>query len=282
MQESEPSIISIQSLVSSGYVGNSIAALAIELHGIEVVKIPTVLLSTHAEDNVYYGQVISGELFRLLIKGIKEIGLCQKSDYFITGYINHIELIDLSAQFIVDWKAVNPKGVYVYDPVFGDTRANGLYIDKQVALHSLDKLLELAQIITPNHFELEFILQESISSINQLDQALSKRKDLLEKTIILTGAILQDTQKGNLEVIIIDKGIITRLTTQLIDIAAVGTGDLFTSVLTSQLYLGKSVVQASKLAMEYVTAVLQNIHHQGSKQLNAKAIIKSLPVLELK
>lgn len=280
MQDLQPSIISIQSIVSSGYVGNSVAALAIQLHGIEAVKLPTVLLSTHAEDNVYYGQVISKELFSLLVKGITQIGLCQKSNYLISGYINNTTLIDLTTSFINHWKTLNPKGIYVYDPVFGDTRANGLYIEKQVALHSMQELLPLAQVITPNQFELEFILQESITDIEQLKKAVQKRNDLIDKSIVLTGAVLKDTKEGDLEVIVIDKGNITRLITTLVPIAAVGTGDLFTSVLTSQLYLGKSIYQASEIAMLYVTQVLQTLHKQGLNQLSAQAMMQNLSLLQ--
>ena len=273
------SIISIQSLVSYGYVGNSIASFAIRLHGIEVVILPTVLLSTHAEDNVYYGQVITPELFSLLIKGVKEIDLCQKSKHLITGYINTKELIDISSSFIKYYKQVSPEAVYVYDPVFGDTRANGLYIEKEVAHYSLDHLLELADIITPNHFEIEFILQSKISTEQDLQQSVLSDEILKDKTIVLTGAVLEDTPKDTLEVIVIKQGKLHRFKTSFVDLQAVGTGDLFASVLTSQLHQGKDILQATEKAVNFVTQVLLNVQKNQQSQLSSKAIMQSLDFL---
>ncbi|MHC5309593.1 pyridoxal kinase [Myroides sp. LJL116] len=274
------SIISIQSLVSYGYVGNSIASFAIRLHGIEVVILPTVLLSTHAEDNVYYGEVITPELFSLLIKGVKEIDLCQKSKYLITGYINTKELIDISSSFIKYYKQVNPTALYVYDPVFGDTRANGLYIEEDVAHYSLDHLLELADIITPNHFEIEFILQRKISTQKDLQQSVLSHALLKEKTIVLTGAVLEDTPEDILEVIVVRQGEVYRFKTSFVHLQAVGTGDLFASVLTSQLHQGKDILQATEKAVDFVTQVLLNVQKNNELQLSSKAIMQSLSFLD--
>lgn len=279
MQMQQNTIISIQSLVSYGYVGNSIASFAIRLHSIEVVVLPTVLLSTHAEDNIYYGQVISPELFGLLLKGVKEIDLSKASNYLITGYINTTELIGLSKEFISHWKHENPGAIYVFDPVFGDTRANGLYIDEHVAKYSVDHLLSLADILTPNHFELEFILGHSVTTKQELEQAICNNPVLKEKIVVVTGVVLQDTPEDILEVIIIKKAKVFRLQTNYVDLHAVGTGDLFTSVFTSQLSKGRDLVSACEITMRFVTQVLKNLKEKKQKQISSESIMKSLEIL---
>src|SRR5690606_24678830 len=128
----------------------------------------------------------------------------------ISGYINSKEIIDISSNFIDSWKKDNEKSVYVYDPVFGDVRTNGLYIQKNVVLASIARLLPICDILTPNQFELEYILQSPITSEHELLKRVNNHPLLCRKQVILTSALLADTPDDVVETILLSNGDIQR------------------------------------------------------------------------
>lgn len=277
----ERNVISIQSLVSAGYVGNSVAGLAIQLHGLNAIILPTVMLSSHAEQNIYYGEVVSPVLFNKLIRGISEVGLRERTSFTVSGYINTLELIDISADFINSWKNITVGSTYIYDPVLGDTRANGLYIPENIAKHSIEKLLPICEILTPNQFELEFILGEKITSEHQLTSLIANHPILKSKKVILTSAILDDTPLDQIEVIVVQNNKIARFSSENIHIEVVGTGDLFTAIMTSQLTLGRDIDVAIQNAMNFVCSVLTYTKQSGQTAMSAAAIMQAMPCLLL-
>lgn len=281
MKESERSIISIQSLVSTGYVGNNVAGFAIQLHGLNIVVLPTVMLSSHTDQKVYYGEVIKPELFEKLTRGISEIEIYQNTKYLLTGYIRDNDLITLSRSFISNWKELDIKNIYVYDPVFGDSRAGGLYIPQEVADYSLEQLLPLADVITPNQFELEYILKEEIKREEQLLNLINNHPQLSTKKVVLTSAILEDTPDNLIEVILIADGKVHRFVSQKINIELVGTGDLFASILTSQLALGRGIDKAIEVGMHFLCSVLEYAEAAHLPEMDAISILQAQSILEV-
>src|SRR5690606_39540595 len=99
----------------------------------------------------------------------------------------------INSKFINAWKKDKEKSVYVYDPVFGDVRTNGLYIQKDVVSASIARLLPICDILTPNQFELEYILQSRITSELELLKRVNNHPLLSGQQVILTSALLADT-----------------------------------------------------------------------------------------
>ncbi|WP_254050257.1 pyridoxal kinase [Myroides sp. N17-2] len=281
MNTIEPHIISIQSTVSTGYVGNNSASFAIQLHGINCVAIPTILLSSHTDKPVYYGEAVSKELFNKLAQGVLEIETAKLTQYAISGYLKSQEIIDATALLIQELKKQN-NITYIYDPVFGDTRTDGLYIPKEQADYSMEKLLPLSDILTPNHFELEYLLGSKIANERELIDAVKSHPLLSKKQIVLTTAELSENVNHQVEVILIDKGVLTHFYSENIPVEVVGTGDLFTGVLSAQLTLGQSLSEAIQVSMNFLSTVLKYVYTQGLKEMNAMAILQAQGVLNKK
>lgn len=281
MNTIEPHIISIQSTVSTGYVGNNSASFAIQLHGINCVAIPTILLSSHTDKPVYYGEAVTKELFNKLAKGVLEIETAKLTQYVISGYLKSQDIIDATAQLIQELKKQN-NITYIYDPVFGDTRTDGLYIPKEQADYSMEKLLPLSDILTPNHFELEYLLGSKITNEIELIEAVKSHPLLSQKQIVLTTAELFENVNHQVEVILIDKGILTHFYSENIPVEVVGTGDLFTGVLSAQLTLGQSLSEAIQVSMNFLSTVLKYVYTHGLKEMNAMAILQAQDVLNNK
>lgn len=272
MNPAKQYILSIQSLVSTGFVGNNTAVFTLQSFGIDVVMLPTVLFSTHADENEYYGDSTSVQLFSDLIKGIQVSKAYKNINTALTGYINSIDLILLTASFLENWKKTNTFAFYIYDPVFGDTRTGGLYIDEVVVQQSIVSLLPIADVLTPNHFELEYLLGKTIETEKQLRDYLIQDQRFCDKKVVLTSAELSDIKKGSVETILIENGQVSRFLSERIAIDVVGTGDLFNACLSAFLERKYKLQDAIPKAMSLVRDVLKYVDEQGLIEINAAAL----------
>lgn len=266
-------ILTLQSQVAFGYVGNNIAELAIQLHGIDIIAIPTVLLSAHTDNEKVYGEPTSPSLFADLLKGIDALEIKKDINLAITGYFGSKDLIELSAGYISSLKWEQPC-TYICDPVMGDFRTDGLYIPEEVAQGIIEKFIPLSDIITPNHFEFEYILQQEVRSESALVELIKSHKLLKDKIIVATSVALEDTPADVLETLIIRNGNIKRIASEKVHIDTVGTGDLFTSLLASQIALGASIENAVSVSANYISAVLKYVRSQNLREFNCEALIK--------
>lgn len=269
-------IISIQSQVATGYVGNNIAGFAIQLHGIDLTLLPTVFLSNHTGHPTIFGEAITPALLSDLVKGIGTINIPANADYLISGFCNLPGNIDIIANTALQY----PHLKFVYDPVFGDFHCGGLYFEEEIATYSVNKLLPLADILTPNHWELEFILKQSFKTIGELETAVQQHDLLRDKTIVLTSANLDDMASDVMEVVLIQKGETMRFYGPKIALETTGTGDLFTAIITSQLTQGKSIEQAIRNAMDYIYHTLIYVQSVNEKELSAAALMQNLHLLK--
>src|SRR5690242_5640260 len=161
-----PSIISIQSQVAFGHVGNSAAVFPMQMHGIDVVAVPTTLLSNRPGYPTIRGRVLEAELVADLLVGIEERGAVERADMIMSGYLGSAEIASVVAGFVTRAKALNPALRYTLDPVLGD-RDRGLFVREEIPRLVRDRLLPLADIITPNHFEFETLCGAPAVTLDQ-------------------------------------------------------------------------------------------------------------------
>lgn len=267
-------IITIQSQLGYGYVGNNVAGLIIQLHGFDVIALPTVLFSSHTGHKEVYGAAIDPDLFRNIIKGIRTEDFLDNCKHILSGYFGSCEIIDLVYDFVTGFKQNNPERMYVCDPVMGDAAQGGLYVSEKIAERIIKRLIPVSDIITPNHFEIEYILGCKVDTIDQLLSETGKHPDLKNKTIVITSVYLQDTPENKMEVIVLRKGEVVRLDVDKIKTEIVGTGDLFASVLTSQLASNKDVISSVNVAIKYINDVISYAHNKGDVELSAESLLK--------
>src|SRR5215211_5139514 len=120
-------VISIQSQVAFGHVGNSAAVFPMQVHGIDVIAVPTTLLSNRPGYPSIRGRVPDAKLVADLLRGIEERGAVETYDMILSGYLGSPEIATVVADFVARAKARNPKLAYCCDPVLGD-RDRGLFV----------------------------------------------------------------------------------------------------------------------------------------------------------
>lgn len=267
-------IISIQSRLVYGYVGSNVAELAIQMEGIDTIVLPTVLLAAHSGHQPMYGTAISKELFDELVKGVKAIDVIDSTACIVSGYIRSREIVDSVQNLVADIKAVYPDKTYICDPVMGDVDT-GLYIPSDVAECMISDLLPLADILTPNHFELEYITQSKISTIEEFMQVIESTPALNGKIVIATSCNLEGRSDNSIETVVYDKGVVIRIESQNVELNTVGTGDIFTAIFSAQLTKGKAIEEAVKIASSTVSNILSYMQANNLKEMNARCLLEA-------
>src|SRR6202140_3346874 len=149
-------VISIQSQVAFGHVGNSAAVFALQMHGIDVTAVPTTLLSNRPGYPTLRGRVLDAKLVADLLQGIEERGAVDACRMILSGYLGSPGMAAVVADFVARARACTPQLAYTSDPVLGD-RDRGLFVQADIPPLVRDRLCPLADIIPPNHFEFQWL-----------------------------------------------------------------------------------------------------------------------------
>lgn len=269
------SIISIQSQVVHGHVGNSAAVLPMQARGLNVAAVPTTLLSNHPGYETMRGRVLEPELVEDLLRGVEERGLIETSRYIVSGYLGSRGNGEVVAAFVKRARRINPAITYICDPVMGDVNL-GIFVADQVVECLLDHLVPLADLLTPNQFELGLMTQSQLTSWPALKAAAVRIQKIRGARLIITGCMLDDTPDGMLENIVCEGGTPLRLVSPRLPAVPVGTGDLFTGLVTANLAHGRPLAEATKNAATVVLDVLGRTIAGGEHEMQLGSVIDAL------
>ena len=259
-------VISIQSQVAWGHVGNSAAVFPMQMHGIDVTAVPTTLLSNRPGYPTVRGRVLEAQLVADLLLGIEERGAVDACNMILSGYLGSPDIATVVADFVISAKARNPALLYCCDPVLGD-RDRGLFVQADIPPLVRDRLCPLADIITPNHFEFEYLggarADTSAHMIAQAQTLLARGPS----TVVITSAELSDTPDGEIETLAVERSRSWRVRTPKLPISPSGTGDLFASLFASARVQGKDTRQALGHAASAIYAVLERTAADGTEEM---------------
>jgi pyridoxine kinase len=266
----EHSIISIQSQVAYGHVGNSAAVFPLQLHGIDVVAVPTTLLSNRPGYPTIRGRVLEAELVADLLRGIEERGAVEHASMILSGYLGSAGIAGVVADFVARAKernrARNGALRYACDPVLGD-RDRGMFVRPEIPPLVRDRLLPLADVITPNHFEFEWLCG---AEARTLDQAIAQAHTLMARgpaMVVITSAELAGTPSDEIETLAVDRARAFRVRTPRVPISPNGTGDLFAALFAAARVHGEDMPDALAHAVSAMFAVLERTAVRGTGEL---------------
>ncbi|GIY27056.1 pyridoxal kinase [Caerostris darwini] len=224
-------VLSVQSHVVSGYVGNKSAVFPLQLHGFEVDYINSVQLSNHTGYKEIKGQILKSEELQELYDGLKANDLLTYT-HVLTGYVGNVTFLTKLAEIIQDLKKTNPSLYIVCDPVMGD---NGImYVPSEVLPIYRDILIPLSDLITPNQFEAELLTGIKIKSRADIMEVMKTFHQNGVKTVVLSGVQLETSEKLYLFGSSILEGHSRNLACMEIEklpAEFTGTGDLFSALL---------------------------------------------------
>jgi pyridoxine kinase len=259
-------VISIQSQVAFGHVGNSAAVFPMQMHGIDVIAVPTTLLSNRPGYETIRGRVLEAQLVADLLLGIEERGAVETAKVILSGYLGSAETANVVADFVTRAKARNPALLYACDPVLGD-RDRGLFVRADIPPLVRDRLCPLADIITPNHFEFEWLSGARATTTDQVIAQARALEARAPSTIVVTSAELADTPAEEMETLAIERSQAWRVRTPKLPISPNGTGDLFAALFVAAHVHGSDTPEALSHAASAIFAVLERTAAAGTEEM---------------
>lgn len=241
-------ILSIQSFVAYGTVGNSIAAFALQRLGFEVIAVPTVFFSNHPGHGHFGGIRTSADQLDDILKALEEKSWFGHIDGILTGYLGAADHTAIIAHYIRLLKEKSPALIYCCDPVCGDSHT-GLFVADDIPNAIKSELLPLADIATPNHFELTHLTGKAINAAKDVQDA---RQTMDIESLLCTSFPFSKTNTG--EILATTNDLIERPTKRL-DKVPHGAGDLLSALFLGHTLLGhpsKKVLSSSNKIVEKI------------------------------
>ncbi|WP_421780508.1 pyridoxal kinase [Kiloniella litopenaei] len=266
-----PSIISAQSHVCYGHVGNSAAAFPMQKLGVSVHSVPTTILSNHPAHSSFYGQAVECELLQDLFFGLEERGAFHRSTGFQSGYLATQDNGYVIEEAVKRFKICNPQGIYCLDPVMGDV-GKGFFVQAGIPELIAQNLLPLADIITPNKFEFDHLAVTSCQRPvcqSHGDMVATARKlmdDFALRCVVITSADFGNEDTTHTLVVRPNDAML--FSTPFIQNGPSGTGDLFTGMLMARILLGQDEIDAAELSLNAVYSIIKHTVVSGLKELD--------------
>ncbi|KAG8278450.1 hypothetical protein J6590_019079 [Homalodisca vitripennis] len=256
MTQNQFKVLSIQSHVVSGYVGNKSACFPLQVLGIEVDFINSVQFSNHTEYGLLKGQVLDEKELQDLMEGLAANKLDQSYTHVLTGFIGSAGFLRQVAEVVKYLKKICPNISYICDPVMGD---NGhMYVPKELLPIYRDTIVSLADIITPNQYEAELLTGKPINQPTDAWAAIDWFHQQGVKTVAISSSQLgSDNHLLALASSLAD-GKKSQVTIEipLLDATFTGTGDLFAALFLAWMAKSGGVL---KEALEKTMSTLQAV-----------------------
>ena len=265
------SVLSIQSHVVYGHVGNSAAVFPLQRLGAEVWPLHTVQFSNHTGYSGFEGQVFGDGLIRSLVAGLKARGVLGRCDGILTGYLGSAAIGAAVLDVVADVRFHNPRAVWCCDPVMGDD-GKGLFVQPELVAFFKEQALPRATILTPNLFELALLSGEDCLSMASLRRAFalvhSQGPDWVMLTSLGAGNHpVGDERAEDFDLLLSAPDGLYRLRLPRLALSPNGAGDLIAALLLYHRLDGRSAQEALSLAGSSVHAVLAFMRSAGVAEL---------------
>jgi pyridoxine kinase len=230
-------ILSIQSSVAYGHVGNSSAVFPLQRLGIEVWPVNTVQFSNHTGYGEWRGPLMSADDLREIVRGIGERGVIPSCDAVLSGYQGGEDVGGVVLETVATVKEANPAAIYCCDPVMGDT-GRGFFVRPGIPEFMRDRVVPGADILTPNHFELDFLTghaTERTGTIAEVVEAVHVLRDMGPETVLVTSLVHDGLPDDHVEMLAVDSTGAWLVSTPLLPLDVNGAGDLTAALFLAHL-----------------------------------------------
>lgn len=260
-------ILSIQSAVAYGHAGNSAAVFPMQRIGVEVLPVYTVNFSNHTGYGAWRGPVMDPKDVADVITGVEERGAFGELDAVLSGYQGSEGIADVIIDAVARVKAANPAALYACDPVMGNARS-GCFVAPAIPDLLRDKVVPVADIITPNQFELGFLTGTEPDTIESTLASADLARAMGPRTVLVTSVERPDRAEGTIEMMAIDDAGAWIVQTPYLPMKANGSGDVTAALFTSHYVRTRDAADALARTASSVFGLLEQTHAAGSKELH--------------
>ena len=259
-------LISIQSHVAYGHVGNSAAVFPLQRLGVEVWPVHTVQFSNHTGYGQWQGRVFDASLIRDIVTGLETRGVLGECDGVLSGYVGAPEIGEAILDAVATVKRANPAARYCCDPVIGDV-GKGAFVREGVAEFMRDRAVASADIVTPNHFELDVLSGRPSRTLGEARDAVQALHDRGPRAVLVTSLAVEDTPADAVDLLASDETGDFRLRTPRLAVAANGAGDAIAALFFALYLRSGRIEEALSRAASAIFGVLKRTAELGAPEI---------------
>lgn len=248
-------VLSIQSGVACGSVGNAAAVFCLRRSGHEVWPVDTVSFSNHPGHATYRGQVRSADAVAEIVDGLSDLGVLDRCRAVLGGYMGSAATARVVLDAVRRIKAANPEALYCCDPVMGD-RDSGFYVPEDLATVFRDEAIAAADILMPNHFELEILTGRPLPAMSDVVEAARGLVGGGPSVVVVTSVIAAGIPEDTISTLAISGAAVFRVSTPRLPLTARGAGDALAALILGHRLDGVSLSSALTRAASSVFAVI--------------------------
>jgi pyridoxine kinase len=263
-------ILSIQSAVSYGHVGNSAAIFPLQRLGFEVWPVNTLHFSNHTGYGNWRGKVFEPEFIADLIEGIAERGALSRCSAVLSGYLGDPTIGDVVLNAVSRVKTANSSALWCCDPVMGDV-GTGLYVRPGIPEFFRERAVPVADILTPNRFELE---QLAGGDIGSLGDAIAAARTILAngpRAVLVTSLERSEAPPETVEMLAVDAGAAWLVATPRVPLSVNGAGDAASALFLGHFLKERNIETALGATASAIFAVIDATQRAGERELQLVA-----------
>lgn len=259
-------ILSIQSHVAYGYVGNSAAVFPLQRAGHEVWPVLTVNFSNHTGYGAWKGPHIAAADVREVIVGMEERGVLADVDAVLSGYQGGADIADVILDAVAMVKAANPSATYTCDPVMGNAKS-GCFVDPAIPPLLKTKVVPEADLITPNQFELGFLTDTEPADLDSTLVSADLARAMGPSCVLVTSVERPERPRGTIEMLAVTPEGAWIVQTPHLPFKANGSGDVTAALFTAHYRSTCDVADALARTTSSVFDLLEATLDSGEREL---------------
>ncbi|MGY1691487.1 pyridoxal kinase PdxY [Geodermatophilus sp. SYSU D01105] len=259
-------VLSIQSHVAYGHVGNSSAVFPLQRLGIEVWPVHTVQFSNHTGYGEWRGRVFDGPAIEEVVQGISERGVLGSCDAVLSGYLGSADIGHAVVQTVARVRAANPQAVYCCDPVIGDV-GRGVFVRPGIPEFMREVAVPAADVVTPNHFELDSLSGRTTRTLAEVTDAVAAVQALGPRVVLTTSLVTDDTPADSVDLLASEGGRHFRVRTPRLDVSVNGAGDAIAALFLAHWLASRDAGTALGAAAASVYGLLKRTEDAGSREI---------------
>ena len=260
-------ILSIQSAVAYGHVGNSAAVFPLQRLGHEVWPIDTVQLSNHTGYGAWRGRAWGANDIAEVVRGIDERGALKRCEAVLSGYLGEAALGDAVLDGVARVKSANPQALYCCDPVIGDDHS-GVFVRPGIIDFFRDRAIPAADIVTPNRFELALLTGAAVADMKDAVAATAILRARGPRLVLVTSL---PAAEGEIAMMAAGREGAWLVTTPRLPIVANGAGDLAAALFLGFYLRGRDPAAALEQTAAAVFAIIEATFRAGEGELQIVA-----------
>jgi pyridoxine kinase len=258
-----PTVLSIQSWVACGNVGNKAALFPLQRLGLETWSLNTVAFSNHTGYGKWRGAAVPASEIATLFEGIAELGILSRCDAVLSGYLGEAQTGPVLLDIVDRVKQANPKALFACDPVMGDI-GPGWYVRAGIPEFYRDCAMAVADIATPNRFELEWLTGRRVRALAEAGAAAAALRALGPGIVLVTSLELAGDRIG---AVAAGPDGVWAVETPHLPIEATGCGDAVAALFLAWLLKGKALPEALATAIAAIYGVIEATMRSGTGEL---------------